>query len=156
MARVFVFLAVSFFFSPAFSWAQEDKKASKPEATYIKLEVRGVLRITDKKPDVKMAAAGANQLGIVYGGANVPIDSRIHIAAGQTSLVVELGEDKKFHELAEKLNGKTVVLSGELRHFTYMQRYVKMRFFGGQEEFADGPFTMTVIRVTSMKAAKPQ
>src|SRR5260370_3563123 len=105
MARVFVFLAVSFLVSPAFSWAQEGKNAPKPEATYIKLEVRGVLRITDKNPDVKMAAAGANQLGIVYyGGATVPIDSRIHIAAGQTSLVVDLGEDKKFRELAEKLN----------------------------------------------------
>jgi hypothetical protein len=156
MPRVFFFLAVSFLVSPAFCWAQEGKKASKPETTYVKLEVRGVLRISDKNRDVKMATPGADQVGIVYGGATVPIDSRIHIAAGQTSLVVDLGEDKKFHEVAEKLNGKMVVLSGELRHFTYIQRYVKMRFFNGQEEFDHGPFTMTVIRVISMKAAKPQ
>jgi hypothetical protein len=158
MPRVFVFLAISFLACPAFSWAQEDKKAAKPETTYVKLEMRGVLRITGKSPDVKMAAPGGNASLLRYmsESTKVPIDTRIQIAAGKTSLVVDFGEDKKLHELAEKLNGTTVVLSGELQHFTYMQQQRMIWAGGTSSDLGNMPVTMMVIRVTSMNAAKPQ
>jgi calcineurin-like phosphoesterase family protein len=69
---------------------------------YAKVEIKGVIQ-------TNMAAIGGETTGTV-------------VKAGDLSWDLDLGENRALQELAEKLNGKTVLVKGALRKIKGIER----------------------------------
>jgi hypothetical protein len=99
--------------------AQEKKREPDPQANYVKLEVRGVLHVKGKPAKIPELETvfGGRQWG-TYWQNYLPLipNTGVWIGTEQVGGIdVYLGDDKALHELAQQLNGKVVVLSGDFR-----------------------------------------
>jgi hypothetical protein len=84
------------------SWAEEKKNPVKTPPTYFKVEIRGTLRVT------KTASGRFEPLRL----AKQPVKATIDLS--NVSMRLDFGDDKNLAALAKKLDGKTVLVSGEL------------------------------------------
>src|SRR5947199_4772432 len=84
------------------SWAQD----KKPPAPYFKLEIRGTLRVA------KIAFGRFEPVKLVKQAAKGTIE------ASGVVMRLDFGEDKELAALAKTLDGKTVLVRGELRRAT--------------------------------------
>ena len=84
------------------SWAQE-KQPVKPPPPYFKVEIRGTLQLT------KTVFGPIEPLKV----ANQPVKANIELS--NVSMTLDFGDNKELAALAKTLDGKTVLLSGELR-----------------------------------------
>src|SRR5262245_24915947 len=87
------------------SGAVEKKEPPKAPSTSIKVEVRGPLRLVAKAEVV--SAVLARQL------AKQPVKATV--TASGLLLHLAFGDDRKLADLARSLDGKAVVITGELR-----------------------------------------
>jgi hypothetical protein len=101
MRSVLVLLLASIWFLDPAARAK-DRKPRPPEADYLKVEVRGTLAVQDK------AQTDLSAIQASYGR----LDTGAFITAGETSVDLYLGKD--LLKAARELNGKKVVLTGEL------------------------------------------
>jgi len=102
----------------------ELKKAG--ESDYIKVEIRGKLRVTDKQ----QVALEIEEL------AKEPVYASVH------DMRLAFGEDKELADLAKKLDGKTVIVSGSLARVPAERIAVKPTNY------------LSYIKVTELKAAE--
>jgi hypothetical protein len=167
MPRVLVFLSLFFFAHPSFSGAHEEKQAKKQANTYVKVQIRGVLKVTGefrKKPELGKLFAGKPGLYNGYGelaNHQSDVSTGVTVATEQMGTIeVYLGEDKKLYTLAEKLNGKTVVLSGDLRLLEFWppncspwnpKSREHPQFISERTTWGGGMIMKTIVRGTSIQ-----
>jgi len=87
------------------SWADDKKEPPKPAPTYFKVEVRGTLRVAEKVEVV--SGTLAQEL------AKQPVNATI-TRPGMV-MYLAFGDNKELAALAKKLDGKAVLITGELR-----------------------------------------
>jgi hypothetical protein len=114
------------------SSAGDRKEPPRAPSTSIKVEVRGALRVMEKADVV--SAALARQL------AKQPVKATV-TASGMV-LHLAFGDDGKLADLARTLDGKAVLITGELR-----------RAYEGPISGLDPPRFDDYIQVTGLKAA---
>jgi predicted FMN-binding regulatory protein PaiB len=113
------------------SWAGDKKEPPKAPTTYFKVEVRGTLRVTDKVEVV--SATLAQEL------AKQPVNATIT----GWGVYLAFGDNKELAALAKKLDGKAVLIGGELR-----------RAYEGPISGLFPPRFDDYIQVTALKAAE--
>jgi hypothetical protein len=115
-------------------WAYELAKEKQAEANYFKVKIRGTLRVTGEPPKT-----GAPELD------KQPFSTTIH--GNSLTLHLFFGGDEKLLGTARKLDGKTIVLSGEMR-----------RFIGGTISGLDErqPPLVYYVKVTTLQAVEAQ
>jgi len=94
MTKSMIVLLVAFFSLPGVLVFSQSRGKSMNNDHYIKVEVKGVLRHG-------IMAIGGETTGTT-------------ITAGNVTWELDLGKGKDFHVLAERLKGKTVIVSGSL------------------------------------------
>jgi hypothetical protein len=104
------------------SWAGDKKEPEKAPSNYIKVEIRGTLQVV----------ADSQELVDRQG---------IHFNATILNMGLVFGENKELAALAKKLDGKTVMINGNLRRWS---------------QLTAGPPTHYVhyVQVTALKAAE--
>jgi hypothetical protein len=175
MLRTLLLLGGVFFACPEVSLAQLAAPQTRP--TYVKVEVGGTLSVTGiprKIPELEALRTGP--LNASYTNATL-ITTGVAVATEQLGMVeIYLGEDPNLHKLARDLNGKPVVISGDLRQMVFyptqpggtgspapawdMNRQWQVPM-GQPWGWGPGgpawtPVTKTFILVTSIRAADPQ
>jgi uncharacterized protein (TIGR03067 family) len=113
-------------------WAYELAKEKQAEANYFKVNIRGTLRVKNEPPKT-----GAPELD------KQPFSATIQ--GNRVTLPLFFGGDEKLLAAARKLDGKTVVLSGEMS-----------RFIGGTISGLDERPALLVdyVKVTTLQAAE--
>jgi hypothetical protein len=114
------------------SWAGDKKEPAKAPATYFKVETRGTLHVADKVEVIYPTLARELE--------KQPVKASI-TSAGMT-MYLAFGDNKELAALAKKLEGKTVLVSGELR-----------RAYEGPISGLCPPRFDDYIQVTALKAA---
>ena len=76
--------------------------AERDNTDYAKVEIKGILQ-------TQMMAIGGETTGVI-------------INAGDLSWELDLGTNRRFHELAERLHGKTAVVRGTLKRVSGIER----------------------------------
>lgn len=102
--RCFMLLLGLFLGTALLSWADDKKEPPKAAPTYFKVEVRGTLRVVKK---VEVVSDGLRKEL-----AKQPVNATV--APSGMGMYLLFG-DEKLAELAKKLDGKAVLISGELR-----------------------------------------
>jgi hypothetical protein len=115
------------------SWADAKKEPPKSPTGYFKVEVRGTLRVADKVEVV--SATLAQEL------AKQPVNATIAISG--MAMHLAFGDNKELAALVKKLDGKAVLITGELR-----------RAYEGPISGLYPPRFDDYIQVTTLKAAE--
>jgi hypothetical protein len=101
--------------------AQEPKGAAKSEATSVKVEVRAKLRVTGQLGKIASLETPAKPGS--PGSYSVDEDALATGASVETEQLgvveVYVADDTRLQKLAKSLDGKTVLISGDLERFTY-------------------------------------
>lgn len=115
------------------SLADEKKEPPKAPPTYFKVEVRGKLRVADQEEVV--SASLAQEL------AKQPVHATI-VTSG-IGMSLDFGDNKELAALAKKLDGKAILINGDLR-----------RAYEGPISGLFPPRYDDYIQVTALKAAE--
>jgi hypothetical protein len=115
------------------SWADAKKEPSKSPTGFFKVEIRGTLRVVDTAEVV--SATLAQKL------AKQPVNATI--ATSGMAMHLAFGDNKELAALVKKLDGKAVLITGELR-----------RAYEGSISGLCPPRFDDYIEVTTLKAAE--
>jgi hypothetical protein len=115
------------------SWADDKKEPAKAPPTHFKVEIRGTLRVAGKVEGV--SATLAQEL------AKQPVNATV--ATSGLAMYLAFGDNKELAALAKKFDGKSVLITGELR-----------RAYEGPISGLFPPRFDDYIQVTTMKAAE--
>lgn len=128
----------------------EAKQAETPQATYAKVEVRGILRVTEafqRNPELDSTGGIvlADALPASLTGATITIDK-------MRPIDVYLDE-KELHGRAKKLDGRLVILRGELRMVGIFPKGFYRSGSNVNRPTADGlPAVCTFVKATEVHA----
>jgi len=122
MLRAYLMVLVGVFGSIACSWG-ESKESNTAELTYVKVEVRGRLVVAGEMGKLPALDAVATSTSPVW-PYNILEESALRtgvsIVTGKRTVPVYFGDDSSLRDLAMKLNGRMVILAGELEELSYM------------------------------------
>jgi hypothetical protein len=142
MLQGLLFLGSVLLGCPGVSQTKEPAKPAQPEPSYVKAEVRGTLSVTGApgKIDQLEAIRSAPQ-NLNYNQMATLVSTGVTVATIQLgSLELYLGDDKHLIEKAKQLNGKNVVVSGDLRQmwYCYYNCYPQQVPFGTEPGWGPG------------------
>ena len=136
--------------APAACWAQVGQKATKQPASYAKVEIAGILRVQGKpKRNDGLECLFSSQRGVKFATVS-SVATGVTIWNGRLGEAsVYLSDDKHLLKVAERLNGKNVVLCGELAQvFLWDDFMAQAPMLSGQRL---PPQMWLVIRASSIK-----